>query len=33
MREAGIDLSAAQPQKLIPELAQNANLLITHNTT
>jgi protein-tyrosine-phosphatase len=29
MREAGIDLSAAQPQKLIPELAQNANLLIT----
>ena len=29
MREVGIDLSAAQPQKLTQELAQNANLLIT----
>ena len=29
MREVGIDLSAAQPQELTQELAQNANLLIT----
>jgi arsenate reductase (thioredoxin) len=29
MREVGIDLSAAQPQKLTQELTQNANLLIT----
>lgn len=29
MREAGIDLSAAQPQKLTPELAQGAQLLVT----
>jgi arsenate reductase len=29
MREVGMDLSAAQPQKLTPELAQGANLLIT----
>jgi arsenate reductase len=29
MREVGIDLSAAQPQKLTPELAQDADLLIT----
>ncbi len=29
MREIGIDLSTAQPQKLTPELAQEANLLIT----
>ena len=29
MREIGMDLSAAQTQKLTPELAQGANLLIT----
>jgi protein-tyrosine-phosphatase len=29
MREAGIDLSAAKPQKLTAELAQNAEMLIT----
>ncbi|MCU1222321.1 MAG: protein tyrosine phosphatase [Edaphobacter sp.] len=29
MREVGIDLSNAQPQKLTTELAQQANLLIT----
>ena len=29
MREVGIDLSAAQPQKLTPELAQSAQLLVT----
>lgn len=29
MREIKIDLSDARPQKLTPELAQNANLLIT----
>jgi arsenate reductase len=29
MREAGIDLSQARPQKLTTELAQDANLLIT----
>jgi arsenate reductase len=29
MREVGIDLSHAQPQKLTPELAQNAEMLIT----
>ena len=29
MREAGIDLSGAMPQKLTPELAQDAHLLIT----
>ena len=29
MLEVGIDLSAAQPQKLTSELAQDANLLIT----
>lgn len=29
MREVGIDLGAGQPQKLTPELAQGANLLIT----
>jgi len=29
MRERGIDLSAAKPQHLTPELAQGANLLIT----
>ncbi len=29
MREIGIDISTAQPQKLTPELAQDANLLIT----
>jgi arsenate reductase len=29
MHEVGMDLSAAQPQKLTPELAQGANLLIT----
>ena len=29
MREVGIDLTAARPQKLTPELAADANLLIT----
>ena len=29
MRELGIDLSHAKPQKLTPELAQNAEMLIT----
>ena len=29
MREIGIDLSAAKPQKLTPELAQQADLLVT----
>jgi arsenate reductase len=29
MREVGIDLSEAVPQRLTPELAQNAELLIT----
>jgi arsenate reductase len=29
MREAGIDLSAAKPQKLTDELAHEANMLIT----
>ena len=29
MLEVGIDLHAAQPQKLTPELAQDASLLIT----
>ena len=29
MREVGIDLSGARPQKLTPELAQQADLLIT----
>jgi len=29
MREAGIDLSAAKPQKLTDELAREANMLIT----
>lgn len=29
MREFGIDLSAAQPQRLTPELAQGAEMLIT----
>ena len=29
MREIGIDLSQARPQKLTPELAQQADLLIT----
>jgi len=29
MREVGIDLSSAKPQKLTPELAQCANMLIT----
>src|SRR5689334_13449185 len=29
MEEIGIDLSAARPQKLTPELANGANLLIT----
>ena len=29
MQEVGIDLSAAKPQKLTPELAQDADLLIT----
>jgi arsenate reductase len=29
MREVGIDLSQARPQKLTPELAQQADLLIT----
>lgn len=29
MREIGIDLSTAQPQKLTAELARNADLLIT----
>lgn len=29
MREAGIDLSAAKPQKLTRELAQDASLLVT----
>ena len=29
MQEAGLDLSAAKPQKLTPELARNAQLLIT----
>lgn len=29
MKEAGIDLSSAQPQKLTAELAQGANLLVT----
>ena len=29
MREVGIDLSAVRPQKLTPELAQDADLLIT----
>ena len=29
MRELGIDLSAAKPQKLTPELAQQADLLVT----
>jgi len=29
MREAGIDLSQAKPQKLTAELAQNAEMLIT----
>ena len=29
MREVGIDLSAARPQKLTAELAQDADLLIT----
>lgn len=29
MKEAGLDLSAAQPQKLTTELAEDANLLIT----
>jgi arsenate reductase (thioredoxin) len=29
MKEAGIDLCGARPQKLTPELAENAQLLIT----
>ena len=29
MKEAGIDLSTAKPQKLTPELAQDAYLLVT----
>ena len=29
MKEVGIDLSAAKPQKLTPELAQTADLLVT----
>lgn len=29
MRDAGIDLSGAMPQKLTPELARDAHLLIT----
>ncbi len=29
MREDGIDLSDAEPKKLTPELAQNAELLVT----
>jgi arsenate reductase len=29
MREVGIDLSGAQPQKLTPELAQQAQVLVT----
>src|SRR5947208_4928850 len=29
MKEAGIDLSAARPQRLTPKLAQDADLLIT----
>jgi arsenate reductase len=29
MREVGIDLSNSKPQKLTPELAQNAEMLIT----
>ena len=29
MREVGIDLSAARPQKLTPELARQADLLVT----
>jgi arsenate reductase len=29
MRELGLDLSAAAPQRLTPELAQNANMLVT----
>ncbi len=29
MREVGVDLSSAQPQKLTPELAQGADMLIT----
>lgn len=29
MREVGIDLRSAQPQKLTPEIAQDADLLIT----
>ena len=29
MREVGIELAAARPQKLTPELAQQADLLIT----
>lgn len=29
MREVGIDLSSAKPQKLTPELAQGADMLIT----
>ena len=29
MREVGIDLSSAQPQKLTPELAAGADLLVT----
>ena len=29
MREVGIDLSGARPQKLTPELAQEARLLVT----
>jgi len=29
MHEVGMDLSAAQPQKLTPALAQDADLLIT----
>jgi arsenate reductase len=29
MREVGVDLSSARPQRLTPELAQGADLLIT----
>jgi protein-tyrosine-phosphatase len=29
MREVGVDLSSAKPQKLTPELAQGADMLIT----
>lgn len=29
MKELGVDLSAAQPQKLTPELAATANVLVT----